>query len=85
MRHCLAIEAIVPAAAEGLSRRCANGAAEIDIEIYDERLFVADRWPHLELISRACDLAGLHDGCRVLELGCGTGHLTSSLVVAATT
>jgi SAM-dependent methyltransferase len=33
-----------------------------------------------ELVDRACQLAGLHSGDRVLELGCATGQLTRSLL-----
>jgi SAM-dependent methyltransferase len=32
------------------------------------------------LISQACEVAGIADGDRVLEIGCGTGQLTRSLL-----
>ena len=32
------------------------------------------------LIDRACELAGIASGARVLEIGCGTGQLTRSLL-----
>jgi len=33
-----------------------------------------------ELVDHACQLAGIGDGDRVLEIGCGSGQLTRSLV-----
>ena len=33
-----------------------------------------------ELVDRACQVAGIGDGDQVLEIGCGSGQLTRSLV-----
>src|ERR1700749_3748758 len=33
-----------------------------------------------ELVDRACQIAGIGPGDRVLEIGCGTGQLTRSLL-----
>jgi SAM-dependent methyltransferase len=33
------------------------------------------------LVDQACEVAGIGDGDRVLEIGCGTGQLTRSLLV----
>jgi ubiquinone/menaquinone biosynthesis C-methylase UbiE len=43
-----------------------------------------NRWTYPEeLVDRACQVAGIKSGDRVLEVGCGTGQLTRSLVARA--
>ena len=48
-------------------------------EIADEYDRVRPAYPD-ELVDQACRVAGIGSGDRVLELGCGTGQLTRSLV-----
>jgi ubiquinone/menaquinone biosynthesis C-methylase UbiE len=48
-------------------------------EVADEYDRNRPRYPD-ELVDQACRVAGIGDGDRVLEIGCGSGQLTRSLV-----
>jgi ubiquinone/menaquinone biosynthesis C-methylase UbiE len=52
-------------------------------KVFDEVAAEYDRNRPLypdELVDQACQVAGIGDGDRVLEIGCGSGQLTRSLV-----
>jgi ubiquinone/menaquinone biosynthesis C-methylase UbiE len=61
----------------------AEGAGERRGEVFDAVAEAYDRerpsYPD-ELVDAACSIAALESGSRVLEVGCGTGKLTESLV-----
>ena len=57
--------------------RSASGA--VFDEIADEYERHRPTYPDV-LVDQACQLAGLEPGAPVLEIGCGTGKLTRSLV-----
>ena len=60
-----------------------SGAARQYGRVFDEVAAEYDRnrpmYPD-ELVDQACRVAGIGDGDRVLEIGCGTGQLTRSLL-----
>lgn len=69
--HYVAVMAIGPVAAPRSVRVFDDVADE-----YDQR---RPTYPN-ELVATACELAGIARGDRVLEVGCGSGQLTSSLL-----
>ncbi len=60
-----------------------DGSLQAYGKVFDEVAAEYDRrrptYPD-QLIDRACGIAGLTDGDRVLEIGCGSGQLTRGLV-----
>lgn len=60
-----------------------SGAARQYGRVFDEVAAEYDRHRPMypdELVDQACRVAGIGDGDRVLEIGCGTGQLTRSLL-----
>jgi ubiquinone/menaquinone biosynthesis C-methylase UbiE len=58
-------------------------AARRSVSVFDDVADEYDRWRPAypcELVSRACELAGIGSGDQVLEVGCGSGQLTRGLL-----
>ena len=58
-----------------LARSCGKVFNEVAVEYDRNRPAYPDA-----LVDRACEVAHIGDGDRVLEIGCGTGQLTRSLL-----
>lgn len=67
----------------GAARHDTGDGVSRDGKVFDEMAADYDRnrpaYPD-ELVGRACRIAGVGSGDRVLEVGCGSGQLTRSLV-----